>query len=388
MQSMSDVEKQPLLEQYQYGHAVDACPCRQAGYVDYRAAEARRNRRKRRFGWLFFGFMALMLVGFSHRQRINHYMHHHHQGNLERQPQISANALSTSVQDKVSLAHGLTYCSTSPTIPWHGNTEIDLSEGTVGLSVAHKAHTGGKVSLRGGDVRVVQNAELKTPRVTILVHLDTDELQDEVTLEQKQEEGFLGLILHTQHNNWENGCLTINVKVELPALDSLEILDLGFISNDVTFEEAFKFKYVLHTATVSGHIIGQKVLAAPELQFATVSGNVNAEVDEIDGTLNIHAVSGNVEIRVLHIEKTSDVKAEAVSGNVKLVVPSSFDSSFKMSVLSGQATLDTSVPEKTHFKVHRGPVGKTITGYVGDSDDQVSHIELNTVSGNVHLAYE
>ncbi|ORX50192.1 hypothetical protein DM01DRAFT_1099199 [Hesseltinella vesiculosa] len=384
MASMSDMEKQPLREQYQ-SISTNNCPCQHGQIYEYGYQE----RRQRRFGGFsrFFGKLAVaacVLFLFVHVRPTWFTGRPHLRDQPYEQPVVHNIDGSN---DLAAWADSQRYCNSSPSIPWNGKSVYDIQNTVKAVVVEHKSKNNQGLSIMHGWGKVVRNADLESPRVTFDVFFDSDDLQDVVYIEEDIQEDKVRLQLNTDSHYTQQGCFTIYVTVELPALDSLDFLGLGIISGDVTSEEEFTFRSEAVLATVSGNVKTEKLLTSPKIVLATVSGDVNSLTDIGEGSLDAASVSGNVQAIVGEALPNSNVKVDSVSGDVSLVMPVSLDSKFKVSVLSGKIELNSIEPERLHYKESRGPIGRSAKGYVGDNADASSSINVNTVSGNANITF-
>lgn len=115
--------------------------------------------------------------------------------------------------------------------------------------------------------------------------------------------------------------------------------------------------------------------AEGHVSLNTKSGNIHAE--DLSGWGSMEAGSGNVKVEAAEV--TGDIRLQANSGNVRLLLPR--DLSFSVRIQTGSGTIRTSFEEALSYNKK----GNQAEGKVGEAPSCV--IEAQTGSGNVHVDY-
>ncbi|ORZ16911.1 hypothetical protein BCR42DRAFT_413492 [Absidia repens] len=374
----TDVEKQPLVSDYQHGH-----PC-QCGRQQQQRQDQDRRTRPSKSTIAIFVLILLLFVGYGHNICQNKHDHYYHPAytNNDQQQQQAFEASS-------SLFSDLKYCyHHSPLdVHWNGKSAFELGPEITSLSVEQK-HDGHRLSAQAGDVVVVENKKINETKVTFDIRLNDDRSQDAVRIDESWSKHALDLTVVTNDYDIGNGCVKIDVLIEVPSSAALDALTIKFINNDITIKDKLHLKDFVSASVVSGDLTVKKPLTSPKISFSLASGDITGVFDVDQVEFGAASTSGDVDLDFNRISSASTIRASTVSGDVNLRLPSDFDSKFDLSVVAGDVKLKAEDAKKLHYRRSGGIVGRKVNGYYGEDENPSSHIKLDTVSGNLELKYQ
>jgi len=147
------------------------------------------------------------------------------------------------------------------------------------------------------------------------------------------------------------------------------------IDFDVQVPRSTSYEYE-HIGSVSGDVSVKDVTG--KVHAASVSGDVN--VGGINGSVNASSVSGDVNVEINGLEGMDDMKFSAVSGDVKVTLPSNLDADVDISTLSGD--IDTNFP--IEIRKEKYTPGRTARGKLGEGSRR---LKMSSVSGSITLKH-
>lgn len=367
----TDVEKQPLVGDYQdHGHS---CPCRH----QQQDQQGRGRNRPSKSTIAIFVLVLLLFVGYGRnicQKNHDHYSHSIQSNNMDTSSSVDSNDLR--------------WCSRRPlTVDWQGKSVYEFGQEITSLSVEHSDE--GHISTQAGEVVVVVNEKIEKAKVTFDIKLSHEHAQHAARIDEFWSDHALALNVVTNDHGHHGDCVKINVLIEVPSAAALEDLNIKFINNDITFKDKLELKDSLDVSTVSGDLLFKKPIAsARKISFSVASGDIHGtfDVEQVDFSSTV--VSGEMGIVFDRISSDSAIHASATSGNVKIQVPTKFESRFDISVVSGNADLRAKDAQKLHYRRSGGIVGHKVNGYYGSDESPSSKISLSAVSGNVELSYK
>ncbi|MBD5111623.1 MAG: DUF4097 domain-containing protein [Ruminococcaceae bacterium] len=182
--------------------------------------------------------------------------------------------------------------------------------------------------------------------------------------------------------------------VELPdAAVNAEHFELNTASGEININSAFVHA-AIKSASGNVNVIGVEGLSPAELKISTVSGTVNVRnysaekysISSVSGKTsysgatgegNITVTSGNVEIT--YAEWNKDLKINAVSGNVNIILPDDSGADVRFDGVSGTVKTNLNNTDGGFMNLGRGTNGE----FGGSNKHKVN---INLVSGKVTLA--
>ncbi|KAI9308676.1 hypothetical protein BJ944DRAFT_259822 [Cunninghamella echinulata] len=427
----NDMEKQPLQGDNAY---QQQCHCANHNNTCYIESNARR--RPSKLALFLFGFLGLIFLG--------HMFGYHCRGGGNRigiinkpspvemnQEPITANNIlqandMTSANDNLSTNTCLG--SDELTIPWEGKSTYYTPQNIKSLKITEKyEHTNTKILK--GDIVVVENKSLNQTKIKFDITLDKEITNDQFHIDETVKDKELELTLVHEIDGFY-GCIKINALIEVPSTDALDVLNLGFINDDITVKDVLKLNGSLALATANGDItLSDSLLATSSINLATSNGdlttkntisaqainlatsngditvektatsfssinaatsngNIRGVFDLNQAKFNGNTAHGHIHITFDHIEPVSAIKLNSAKGNIDLQVPSDFESKYELSTVVGKADVEATDADKLHYKKTGHIVGETIKGNYGEVEKNPSEIIMSTVAGSVKLSYQ
>jgi DUF4097 and DUF4098 domain-containing protein YvlB len=144
---------------------------------------------------------------------------------------------------------------------------------------------------------------------------------------------------------------------------------------EVQAPRSIAYKYD-HISSVSGDVSVSDITG--KVHASAVSGDVH--VSGVTGSVNAASVSGDVDVNISGLEGVDDMKFSAVSGDVKVTLPSTLDADVEISTLSGE--IDTNFP--LEIKKEQFAPGRRASGKLGDG---TRRLKMSSVSGSISLKH-
>lgn len=117
--------------------------------------------------------------------------------------------------------------------------------------------------------------------------------------------------------------------------------------------------------------------------LSIASGDIHGSFKQLNGDLTVSSAKGNTEINIKDIT-SNHLKLSSASGSISLGLPTTFDSTFKLSTFVGSRVIQASNPDNIHKK--QGGFGSS-SGYYGNADTLKGQVDLSTAKGDLVLSY-
>ncbi|CAO3610203.1 unnamed protein product [Cunninghamella echinulata] len=427
----NDMEKQPLQGDNTY---QQQCQCANHNNTCYIESNARR--RPSKLALFLFGFLGLIFLG--------HMFGYHCRGGRSRvgiinkpspvemnhEPLTTNNILQTNDISDNNDNLGIYTCLDSDklTIPWEGKATYYVPKNIKSLKITEKYDHSNTKTLKGNIV-VVENKSLNQTKIKFDITLDKEITNNQLHIDETVKDKEFELTLVHEKDGFY-GCIKINALIEVPSTDALDVLNLGFINDDIVVKDVLKLNgdlalatangditlsdsllasssinlatsngdittknkisaQAINLATSNGHITVEKTATSfSSINAATSNGNIQGVFDLNQAKFNGNTAHGDIYITFDHIDPVSAIKLNSAKGNIDLQVPSDFESKFELSTVVGKAVVEATDSDKLHYKKTGHIVGETIKGNYGEAEKNPSEIIMNTVAGSVKLSFQ
>ncbi|KAI8883194.1 hypothetical protein K501DRAFT_333529 [Backusella circina FSU 941] len=362
---MSFSEKQSLLP-------INSEACQRLDCAQIRHRE-QRNRKFRIITFAMVAFMLLLHV--THRPVFS--WHHRHKNNED----VSV----SQIPSEQIMTQG--YCDIFPTIPFQGVSHFESPQDFDKLSIKVDGKRKYKqLSIAGGTSIVLIDPDVSKVTTTFDIKLNSDLLQDKLWIEEIKDDSskLYSLVVRVDDDFMGDPCIILDTVVRLPVKDALDALSIGLPVSDITLDDGLVFND-LSLSVAKGELILGEDQTVGSARFSIASGDIHGTFKQLNGDLSASSAKGDINININEInDGNKNLKLSSASGSLSLGLPSTFDSSFKLTTFMGTRTIQASHPDDIHLQ--HGSFGKSV-GHYGDADHLRGQVDLSSAKGDLTLSY-
>ncbi|KAG0188358.1 hypothetical protein DFQ28_004958 [Apophysomyces sp. BC1034] len=226
---------------------------------------------------------------------------------------------------------------------------------------------------------------IKEPTVYFDIKLDKETNPNAVWIETSVKDDIIGF--HVQHGDaYDVACIDLGIRVELPSVSSFNTLNVEMTSNDIIVEGELEFMTDFQLTTVIGNVMLQNA-SANSVVMQTSHGNIQGYFHQLATSLSANTDYGHIDLDIASIlqgnKATSELKASAISGNIRMNLPKSFYSYFDLTSYSRMPTISPENLPEVHLEATQNK--KHLIGSYGKSAGNKAI--LSTDIGNAQIRY-
>ncbi|KAI8064335.1 uncharacterized protein B0P05DRAFT_555055 [Gilbertella persicaria] len=285
-------------------------------------------------------------------------------------------------------------CTEEPLIPYKGESYFEFDQAIFPrLSIQQRTNSTIRKNQHHfvrGKTRLIWNPRLLYPTVDFDLKFSNEELQDSFSIEKNEypEDGVLSLLIKGDQSVLAEGCIKLDVSINIPGIDSLKRLDIGTIFSDVIFMNDMICKEGVDIKTVKGDIGFEATISVGKSVLSSVNGDIKGNIEVLTDDIDMGTAKGDIVVTINTIDQGDKeaikIKSNVVKGLSQILVPESFESQYELTSVKGKRYIDASLPEKIHQK-SKGWF--TTKGYFGNNEETKNKVELHGVNSDINLYY-
>ncbi|CAO3646591.1 unnamed protein product [Mucor hiemalis] len=276
-----------------------------------------------------------------------------------------------------------------PSIPFEGLStfEFDPSQFS-GLTIKQNTNNRyGSFSIGAGEAKVVEDKSISKVTVNIDIKFNQEELQDIFWIDQKEDANDYTLVIKADDGyRGSDACVTIDVTVRVPAVDSLDKFSLSLANSAIILDKDLSLEEL--SVSVANGFVEFDDLTTGKTSINVANGHVSGSVKTLDDDFNVSIANGHANIAIKEIDQSKNdaipLKVSIANGHIDFQVPTDFESTFQLSSYVGRRIVESSKPQAIHRK--ESGWGST-SGYYGNDSTTKNSISLSASSGSLHLNY-